>query len=255
MDGFELRVLGSVDMVAGGQRRPLGAPRQRALLAALALHANEVVSIERIVDSVWGAAPPPSARHVVQTYVSQLRSALEGVATLRTQPPGYMLEIEPEPFCSTSSPAALLDESLALWLGEVAEDVPLEGDARLAARRLEELRLDASELRVDALLALGRHSEVVRDLEQLIAAEPLRERFRAQLMLALYRSGRQSDALAAYRDARRYLADELGVEPGPELRQLERHVLRHDSSLAPPPTLEAEPEDLGGRMCALRGTQ
>ena len=145
-------------MVAGGQRRPLGGPRQRALLATLALHANEVVSVDRIVDSVWGATSPPSARHVVQTYVSQLRPALDGVAALRTQAPGYRLEIEPEHLDAArfeklvrEARAAvdpvraveLLDESLALWRGEVAEDAPLDGEAALAAQRLEQLRLEA----------------------------------------------------------------------------------------------------------------
>lgn len=252
MDDSELRILGSIAVVAGGQRRPLGGPRQRALLTTLALHANEVVSVDRIVDSVWGAASPPSARHVVQTYASQLRPALDGVAALRTQAPGYILEIKPEHLDAArfeklvrearaaSDPVhavELLDESLALWRGEVAEDVPLDGDARLAAQRFEQLRLDASELRADAMLELGRHQELVHDAEQLVAAEPLRERFRAQLMLALYRGGRQSDALAAYREARRYLAGELGVEPSPELRQLERQILQHDPSLAPPPAM------------------
>jgi DNA-binding SARP family transcriptional activator/streptogramin lyase len=258
----ELRVLGSIVVIAGGQQRPLGGPRQRALLATLALYPNEVVSVGRLVDSVWGSAPPPSARHIVQTYVSRLRSALEGVATLRSQAPGYILEIRPEHLDATRSErlvrearsavdparaAVLLDESLSLWRGEVAEDVSIDGDARLAAQRLEQLRLDASELRVEAMLDLGQHLEVVHDLEQLVAAEPLRERFRAQLILALYRSGRQSDALAAYRDTRRYLAAELGIEPSPELRQLERQILLHDPALTALPQPTTKPETSGAR--------
>lgn len=227
----------------------LGGRRQRSLLAALALHANETVSVDRLLECVWPGGEPATARHLVHTYVSQLRSALGTAVHLRTEPPGYVLEAQAEQVDAAwfearlraaqarryepATALALVEEALALWRGPVAADVELGGDAAAAAGRLDELRLLALEARADAALALGRHAELVQDLQRLVAAEPLRERFREQLMLALYRSGRQSDALAAYRAARRHLAAELGVEPGPELRRLERAILDQDPSLEP----------------------
>lgn len=225
-----------------------------------------MVSADRLVECVWGEAAPSSARHVLHTYVSQLRAALGDGVSLRTQPPGYVLELDGERLDASrferrlraardaedaETALALLEEALSEWRGPVAADLEVEGDAHIAARRLEALRVEAIEARADAALALGRHAELVADLEQLVATEPLRERPREQLMLALYRSGRQSAALAAYRDARHHFSSELGIEPGPELRRLERAILEHDPSLAAPKPASALPS-AGARRHASR---
>lgn len=231
---------------------PLGAGRQRALLAVLLLHANEDVSTDRLVDELWGERPPPTAAKIVQNRVAHLRRAL-GDGHLVTVGHAYRLETAPgaldrdrfEALASEGSEALAagdakgarvkLCEALALWRGPPLGEFAYEAFARGEIARLEELRLAATEERVEADLALGLHAELIAELEGLVRRHPLRERLRRQLMLALYQSGRQADALATCRDARSRLLDELGLEPGEELQQLQREILVHDPRLAAPP--------------------
>jgi len=254
-DDVELRLLGPLEVSRRGRAVALGGPKPRALLAALALDLGRVVSVDRLVENLWPGATPDTAPHAVQVYVSQLRKALG--ATIATQPPGYVLELDPErvdvhrfgrladearaALQSGDAPAAeaALREALALWRGPALADFVYEPFAQADIARLEELRLDAVEERIEADLALGRHAELVSELEALVQTQPLRERPRGQLMLALYRSGRQADALAAYRAARETLVEELGIEPGPQLRELEAAILRQDESLLPAGPLAA----------------
>ena len=224
----------------------------------LLLHANEVVSSDRLIDELWGESPPSSAAKSVQVYVSGLRKEL-GEGRLLTRPPGYVLQVEPSELdlavferlleeARRAEPAAArqkLQEALALWRGPPLADLAYESFAQADVARLEELRWAALEQRIDADLATGRHAEIVGELESLIAQNPLKERLRGQLMLALYRSGRQAEALEAYRHAQRELAEELGLEPSADLRRLERAILEHDPSLdlpsaAPAATAPAE---------------
>jgi DNA-binding SARP family transcriptional activator len=229
----------------------VGGPRERALLALLVLRANTVLARDRLIDELWPDDPPESAVNILQTYVSRLRRALPP-ARLRTRAPGYELEVargevdlhefeeraEEARRLRAGGDAARASEelrrALALWRGPALGDVGETGLVTVEAARLEELRLAALEDRIEADLGLGRHAQLVPELELLVAEEPLRERFRAQLMLALYRSGRQPEALAAYRDARAQLADELGIEPSVDLRNLEAAILRQDASLSSP---------------------
>jgi DNA-binding SARP family transcriptional activator len=247
----ELRILGPLEVVRDGAPVALGGPRQRALLALLALRAGTVVPRYRLIDELWGERPPDSAVNVLQTYVSHLRKAVPA-GRLVTRPPGYLLAIEPDELdlhrferlaadgrhaLAAGDPAAAataLREALALWRGPALADVVEADVARVEAARLDELRLAALDERLRADLALGRHAEVVPELDALVAEHPLREGFRAHLMLALYRSGRQSDALAVYRDAHRTLGRELGIDPGHALRELEAAILRQDPSLDAP---------------------
>src|SRR5262245_46140541 len=247
---LEVRLLGPLEADRRGRALTVGGPKPRALLALLALEAGRVVSVDRLVESLWPGEQPDTAAHAVQVYVSQLRKAL-GTEAIRTRSPGYVLEVEPEHVDvhrfaqladdgrlsleggDAADAATLLREALALWRGAALSDFTYEPFAQTEIARLEELRLVALEGRIDADLALGRHAELVSELEALADAQPLRERPRAQLMLALYRSGRQADALAAYRSARDALVGELGIEPGPELKELETAILRQDASLLP----------------------
>ena len=250
---MEFRILGPLEAEVGGQLLPLRGRRQRSLLALLLLSANEVVPDDRLLEDLWGDEPPASGRAALRVRISQLRKALgEAGAALLTRPPGYVLHVEPDRIDarlferlagtgreqlgagSADLAAMTLREALGLWRGPALADVAYESFAQAEIARLEELRRTAIEDRIDADLALGRHAEVVGELEALVAAEPLRERLRGQLMLALYRSGRQADALAAYRDARQVLVDELGIEPGRALAELEAAVLRQDPALDPP---------------------
>ena len=244
---MELGVLGPLRVADDGREVQLRSQKQRALLAFLVLHAGEVVSTDRLLDELWGERPPPTARNALQNYVSQLRKTL-GADVLRTRPPGYVLDVEPDAVdavrfvrllegargASAEQRAALLREALALWRGRALADLEFEPFALREAPRLDELRAAAEEELVAAELELGRHAEVVPRLEELVAANPLRERLHGQLMLALYRSGRQGEALAAYRTARRRLVEELGIEPGPSLRALEAAILRQDPALDAP---------------------
>ena len=243
---MEFGLLGTLEVRAGDGPLPLGGPKQRALLALLLLHANRVVARERLIDELWGEDPPETAVKAVQVYVSRLRKLLpEGM--LVTRPPGYLLEVEPEALdlqrferlvaeARKADPArasTLLREALGLWRGPPLAEFGEEPFARVEAGRLQDLRLAALEERIEADLALGRHAELVGELEVLIAEHPQRERLRGQLMLALYRSGRQAEALEAYREARAAL-DELGIEPGAALRQLEKQILTQDAALELP---------------------
>ena len=229
----------------------LAAPKQRVLLLCLLLRRGEVVAADRLADAVWGDRPPASAENLVQVYVSRLRKVL-GEQAVETRPPGYVLRIESEHVdaarferlladgrAATAAGdvrlgASLLGRGLTLWRGPALADVADASFASTEARRLEELRLVCLEERIGADLALGRHQEVASELAALVGEHPLRERLQRQLMLALYRCGRQAEALDVYRDARRALSDELGLEPSAELRELERAILRQDGALAAP---------------------
>jgi DNA-binding SARP family transcriptional activator/DNA-binding beta-propeller fold protein YncE len=254
----EFRILGPLEVADGERVISLEAPKQRALLGVLLLHPNEVVSSERLIDELWGERPPATAAKVAQTYVSQLRRAL-GPNAIVTRPPGYLLQIEEEALDAgrfrdliaearrlatngeREQADALYREALALWRGPPLADVAFESFARNEVDRLAEERVEALSATVDCELALGRHDELVAELETLVRQYPLRERLRAQLMLALYRCGRQADALTAYQDARRTLLDELGLEPSRELQDLERAILTHDASLEAPPSIKRAP--------------
>jgi DNA-binding SARP family transcriptional activator len=221
----EVRLLGPVQLLVDGRSVAVPAAKQRALLALLALHAGEVVAADRVVDELWGERPPPTAHKLVQTYVWQLRKLL-GEA-LRTRAPGYELAIAPEQLDrgrfedllargqeeltagEAERAAETLTDALALWRAGALCDVELLGFARQEAESLELLRVAAQEARIDAKLALGRDAELVAELEGLVAAHPYRETPRAQLMLALYRSGRQAEALDAYTQTRRLLHQDL----------------------------------------------
>jgi len=257
---LEFRILGPVEVVRDDRALPLGGAKQRALVADLALHANEVLSADRIIDDLWGEEPPETASHMLHVYVSRLRKTLgdHGGDVLVTRPPGYMLRLEPPDELDAtrfearvraaaeiigSRPADALEalnEALGRWRGHALEEFSDEPFAQPSAARLEELRRSAEESRVEALLALGRHDEAIVELEGLITRFPLRERLRELQMLALYRAGRQADALQAFQVARRTLADELGVDPGQGLASLEQAILRHDAALDPPPRRPAQ---------------
>jgi DNA-binding SARP family transcriptional activator len=246
----EFRILGPLAVVESGRSLPLGGARQRALLALLLTRANQVVSSDRLVDELWGERPPKAALNTIQFYVSTLRRTLAPHEVIATRPPGYLIQIEPRQFDlhrferlaaegrqaladgRANDAASTLREALALWRGPPLADVASEPFAQGEIGRLEELRVAALEQRIEADLALGRHAELVGELEALTAEHPLRERLRAQSMLALYRSGRQAEALDVYQRTRRTLVEELGIEPGPELQELERSILRQDPTIA-----------------------
>jgi predicted ATPase/DNA-binding SARP family transcriptional activator len=243
---MEFRILGPLEVLDGDEVIPLRGARERALLAMLLLNANQFVSSDRLLDELWGEDLPQSGRAALQVRVSQLRRALgRGAARLVTMSAGYVLEVEPEELDLTrferlvaesgraepARAAALLREALALWRGRPLADVCYESFAQAAIGRMGQLRLEAIEKRVEADLALGRHAELIAELEMLVSEHPSNERLRGQLMRALYRCGRQGDALAVYRQAVVWLRDELGLEPGPDLRELERAILQHDSML------------------------
>jgi DNA-binding SARP family transcriptional activator/streptogramin lyase len=257
--GLSFHVLGRLEAYYDGVELDLGPRKQRAVLALLLLNANHVVSTERLIDDLWGDSPPSTARAALQVHVAGLRKALGGGgASLRTRAPGYVLELDSGALdldrftqlraeaLKSSDPerrAALLHEALMLWRDAPLPELRAEPFSSAAVAQLEQLRLAAIEERIDADLALGRDAALVTELEALVAEHPYRERLRAQLMLALYRSGRQADALDAYQAGRRVLQGELGLEPGKELRDLEAAILRQDEALMPTrPVLAAEPE-------------
>jgi len=244
----EFRILGPLEVVEEGRRLTLGGPRQRALLAILLTRANEVVSSDRLIDELWGARPPRTDTNALQYHVSQLRKTFGRSEVIVTREPGYLIRVAPHGLdllrfeqlveearrAPADQAARLLRDALSLWRGPALADLASEPFAQAEILRLEELRLAALELRIEADLALGRHGELVGELEVLVHEHPLRERPRARLMLALYRSGRQAEALDLYREGRRLLVDDLGIEPGLELQELEKAILRHDRGLSSP---------------------
>jgi ABC-type transport system substrate-binding protein/DNA-binding SARP family transcriptional activator/sugar lactone lactonase YvrE len=242
----ELRLLGPIEVRLENRPIELGPRKQRAVLAMLALSAGRAVTTDRLVEGLWGEQPPSSAPKMVQLYISHLRPLLEGSgARIVTRNGGYELQLPGDEVDAVRFEHLLEEsrarEALALWRGDALADVAGEPFAAAEIRRLDELRLRAAECAIDDDLAAGRHAEVIGELEALVAAEPLREHLHAQHMLALYRSGRQSDALAAYRDARAGLVEQIGVEPGSELRRLQDAILAQDPSLDVPAAPEAEP--------------
>jgi WD40 repeat protein/DNA-binding SARP family transcriptional activator len=274
--GFEIKILGGVDASIDGRLLPVGGPKQRAVLAMLALRANRTVSVEELIDGLWGDRPPPSARNNIQLYVSRLRKALgdDGAARIVTHASGYQLMV-PDDAVDAARFEQLVEraggevedgrgdgtaqDALRLWQGTPLADIADEPFAGPEIRRLEELHLRATELAIDLELAAGRHREVLATLESLLTEHPLHERFHSQRMLALYRAGRQSEAMNAYRRASRALIDAIGAGPGPELRELADAIARQDPSLAPPPPridlpapLEAGSPLLAGREHELR---
>jgi DNA-binding SARP family transcriptional activator len=243
VSAVDFRLLGPLEAVAAGEALPLGGPKQRALLALLLIHANEVVSVDTLIEELWGESPPRTAPAYIQNCVSRLRKTF-GPDLLETRAPGYVLRVDPQTIdarrferltqevrdAPARERAGALREALQLWRGSPLADLAFESFAQTEARRLDELRLAALEDRIEAELELGMHAELVGELEALARENAARERLRRLQMLALYRAGRQVDALAAYQEARLAL-DELGLEPSEELRALERMILVHDPSL------------------------
>ena len=241
---LDLRVLGPLEAHGDRGAIPLGGQKQRALLGLLVLNAGRVVATDRLLDELWGEQPPRTAATSLQNMVSNLRKAL-GAERLETRPPGYRLCVEQEETdlgrferlvadarpLSGEQRSQVLSSALALWRGAPLADFAFETFAQSEIRRLEERRLVTLEERIEADLDCGRHSELVAELEALVEQHPFRERLRAQLMIALYRAGRQAEALQAYHDARRALVDELGIEPGRPLQELFARILRQDRSL------------------------
>ena len=247
---LEFRILGPLEAIDGDRvLTPVGAI-QRALLAILLLNVNRVVSSDQLIDLLWDEHPPASGATALQVRVSQLRKALgKAGSVIVTRPPGYLIRLEGGQLDlhrfellvdragsalaadDPASAAASLQEALALWRGPPLADFTYASFAQAAIGRLDELRVSAVEKRIEADLALGRHADLIAELRALVAQHPLRERLRAQLMLALYRSGRQAEALAEYQAGRRVLVNELGIEPGIELQELERAVLRQEPAL------------------------
>ena len=234
-------LLGPVQAVRDGRSVPLGGPRQRAVLARLLLAPGRAVPVGRLADDVWGGDPPPTAAKTVQKYVSELRHAL-GAAELVTVGGGYLVDGDVDTVRFEQLLAeGTIDRALELWRGEALDDLPDVPFVVAERARLEELRLVAVERRAEADIDTGRHAQVVAGLAELAAVHPGREHLTCLLMLALYRSGRQVEALDVFQRHRRRLADELGIEPAEELTALERAILRHDGALAPPPALAAAP--------------
>jgi DNA-binding SARP family transcriptional activator len=263
---MDFRILGSLDALDQGRVVILGGGKQRALLALFLLHANKTLSTDRLIDELWGESPPATAAKTIQVYISRLRKALAGgedegsACAIVTRKRGYELELDPESLDAhrferlvaegrnelaagrPEGAVQVLEEAMSLWRGPPLADLAYEPFAQREIARLQDLRVAALEQLVEAKLALGAHGEVVGQLEALIAEHPYREGLRAQLMLALYRSDRQAEALQAYQDARRTLVEELGIEPGERLRELERAILAQDPGLH----LAAEEPAAGG---------
>jgi YVTN family beta-propeller protein len=265
------RLLGPLEVSDGTDPIRLAEGRQRSVLVLLLLHRNEAVASERLIDALWGEAPPARAAKMLQNHVGQVRRALRDRDGRRLQTRGHAYalqvregELDVDRFEELvraggealargrpANAAARLREALALWRGPPLADVAYEAFAQGEIARLEELHSVALEQRIDADLALGRHADLVGELEALVRRQPLRERLRGQLMVALYRCGRQADALAAYQQARRTLLDGLGVEPGPALRELQAAILRQDPELAPAPSAWPRPLGASPRRRAL----
>jgi DNA-binding SARP family transcriptional activator len=245
------RILGPLALLdEDGNSVPLGGRRERTLLATLLLEANQVVSRDRLIDALWGDRPPETASNALQVHVSKLRRALTdhqgNAGPLRTESPGYVLRTSPgdldaerfETMVTDSLPgdkpellSATLRTALALWVGPVLDGIELDASWRSDITRLEELRSSVLERRIEADLALGRHRELVGELEALVKAHPWREKLTGQLMLALYRSGRQADALGAYSRTRQVLVEEHGIDPNPALQELQMAILNQSPEL------------------------
>src|SRR3954464_1789374 len=256
---MEFGILGPLEVRAAGRTVALGGARPRAVFAVLALQPNRPVSAERLAVALWGEDVPPSAVKTVQVYVARLRKALDDPGVLATTPAGYSLRVRPgeldaerfEERVATGRDALAkgraeeaageLREALELWRGPPLAELASTPFAPTEIARLEEQHLAALEVRVEADLATGRHAELVGELQQLTSQHPWRERLHAQLMLALYRSGRQADALEAYRHAREVLVEQLGIEPGAELHDLHEAILGHDPAIAAPPVTRSPP--------------
>ena len=257
---MEFRILGPLEVAEEGRPVPLPGGKPSALLVCLLLNPNQAVSTERLIDDIWGEDPPGTAHKAVKNYVVQLRKAVSKSA-LVTRGNGYAIELEPDTLdlerferlggegreaLSKQRPERAADafrEALSLWRGDPLAEFSAEPFASTERARLEELRLSTLEDRIEADLTLGRHSDLVGELETLVSRHPLRERLRGQLMLALYRAGRQAEALAAYQEARREFVEGLGIDPGRDLQELERLILQHDSSLDVPSRREDEPRE------------
>src|SRR6266511_847251 len=258
-DGASFRLLGSLEVEQGAKAVEIGGQKQRAVLAILALNAGRVVSTDRLVDLLWGEQPPKTAVTSLQNFISQLRKAL-GANLVLTKSPGYLLnvpadEVDVNRFerllgearsLEPESRGRKLREALELCRGDPLADFSFEPFAESEIARLEELRSAALEDRIEADLEGGASAELIGELEGLVRENPLRERLRGQLMLALYRSGRQAEALRAYQEARRALVDELGIEPSHALQQLHASILRQESALQPEPVPHAGDDGLGG---------
>jgi DNA-binding SARP family transcriptional activator len=275
---MDFRILGPLEALQEGRVVMLGGSKQRALLALFLLHANETLSTDRLIDELWGEHPPATAAKTVQVHISRLRKALAGGAgngsrdgMVVTHEHGYELQLDLEHLDAhdfgrlvvegsselaagrAERAASTLERALSLWRGTPLADLAYEPFARRGIAQLGDLRVTALEQLIDAKLALGAHAEVVGRLETLIDENPYRERLHAQLMLALYRSDRQAEALQVYQDARRKLVEELGIEPGQQLRELERAILAQDPALAVK-AVEPSPEPHAAqRLAALIG--
>jgi DNA-binding SARP family transcriptional activator len=262
---MDYRILGPLEAFDDERKISLGGAKQRAVLALLLLHGNETVTRDVIVDELWGEKPPPTAAKVLQNCISALRKELRGGAdTLQTAGGGYALQLAPDELDRDrferllaegraavaagdhAEGSELLREGLALWRGSPLSDFAYEPFAREEITRLEELHLEAVEERIEADLGVGRHVEVIAELEGLVRRHRLRERLHGQLMLALYRSGRQAEALEAYHAARRALRAELGIEPGRSLHELEHAILSQDPSLEATPSQKPAAPVRGG---------
>ena len=263
-EDLTFRLLGTFEVARAGEPIDLGGQKQRAVLAILAMHAGRVVSIDTLVDQLWGEQPPKTAVTSLQNFISQLRKAL-GVDAVVTKPPGYLLDVAPSQVDvneferlvrearSLEPPHAArkLEEAFELWRGSPLADFTFEPFAETEIARLEELRLVALEDRVQSDLDAGQSTELVAELETLVHENPLRERPRGQLMLALYRSGRQAEALQIYQDTRRTLVDELGIEPTRALQELHASILRQESVLLPQDVPELGVDRVGEVVRAL----
>ncbi|HEX5039015.1 MAG TPA: BTAD domain-containing putative transcriptional regulator, partial [Candidatus Limnocylindria bacterium] len=261
---MEFRLLGALEMSANGAVADLGPPKQRALLAILLLHVGEIVPVDRLIDLLWGEHPPRTAAHSIQIYVSDLRRAMEslgGQRILTTRAPGYQLEAASDSIDARrferlvedgtrllrdgdrEAGTELLRSALRLWRGPALSDFAYEEFAQPYIRRFGDLHLDAVEQAAAAELDAGRAAEVLPLLDAAIREDPLRERSRELLMLALYRSGRHPEALRTYQQLRTVLADELGLDPSPSLQRLQERILLHDPTLLPPDAEPAEPSE------------
>jgi DNA-binding SARP family transcriptional activator len=270
---LDFRILGPLEVSDETRLVALGGPRQRALLAILVLEAGRLVSTDRLVDLLWEREAPKTATASLQNSVARLRRAL-GADVIETRAPGYLLDVAPHQIDARRFETMLgdarrlpagerceqVEAALALWRGSALAEFAFDDFAQAEIRRLEELQLVAKEVRIDAYLELGQGAEVIGELEALVGAHPLRETLRRQLMLALYRAGRQAEALDVYQQGRARLVDELGIEPGPELKQLQSEILRHEAGLSLPGTAAVADEEgeivkalLAGRVVPVIG--